>query len=95
MLRVYEAWQSANGLVTACALAERFAQVRNDPDFGPDAKLLYRFEAHTLEEASAIHCLRMGWRPYEPVGESKPCPHCGAQVYPEGSGECWQCGKVS
>lgn len=60
-----------------------------------DAVLLWEVEADTWEEAQAIHHLRMGFGPYVPMGDSKPCPKCGTPYYPEGSGECWRCGKVS
>jgi hypothetical protein len=56
--------------------------------------LLWRIEAATPEEALAIHHLRLGFEPYKPMGEPAPCPKCGAIFYPEGSGECWRCGKI-
>jgi len=95
MLRVYEAWQDPVGFGVTLALATGVDELRAKKLLDRDAKLLYRIEAHSHEEAAAIHHVRMGWQPYQPVGESGPCPHCGAQIYPEGSGECWQCGKIS
>jgi hypothetical protein len=58
------------------------------------AELLWELTADTPEEASAIHYLRMGFGPFQPQGESSPCPRCGAVFYPEGSGCCWRCGKI-
>src|SRR5689334_30513 len=71
--------------------AEQMERYRREGTLGPRAVLLYSFEAATHEEAQAIHSLRMGWGPYRPEGEPKPCPTCGAFYYPEGSGECWRC----
>jgi len=66
--------------------------MRNRNLLGKDAKLLYQFEAHSHEEAMAIHHLRMGWEPYRPVGSASPCPKCGALRYAQGSAQCWRCG---
>jgi hypothetical protein len=61
--------------------------------FMPDTEvLLFTIDAATWEEAQAIKHLRMGWEPYKPQGGPKPCPRCEAVYYPEGKGECWQCG---
>jgi len=38
----------------------------------------------------------MGWADYKPMGAVQNCPNdCGSVFYPEGSGECRNCGKVS
>lgn len=58
------------------------------------AELLWQIEAATLEEALAIYHLRMGFEPYVPQGECQSCPKCTAVFYPEGSGQCWRCGKI-
>ncbi len=58
------------------------------------AELLWEIEAETLEEALAIYHLRMGFEPFVPAGSPESCPKCGAPFYPEGSGECWRCGKI-
>lgn len=88
----YEAWEDGEGVM--CGTAEGCADARRRALVGPDARLLYSFEAGTPEEAMAIHHLRMGWEPYRPIGEAAACPRCGAMRYPEGSGECWRCGPA-
>lgn len=60
----------------------------------PDAELLWEVEVDTREEAEAIYHLRMGFEPFILLGERQSCPRCGAVFYPEGSGECWRCGKI-
>jgi hypothetical protein len=95
MLRVYEVWQDDGGRETTFATVESLEDLRTKGLLSPNAQFLYRIEAHSQEEAMAIHHLRMGWEPYVPVGESQACPKCGAQFYPESSGQCWKCGQVS
>ena len=56
---------------------------------------LYKIEAGSYEEIAAIHHLRMGWEPYKPSGDPKPCTKCGSTYYPRGSGDCWKCGTAS
>jgi hypothetical protein len=90
--RTYEAWADPDDDGVGFFRGGTVEEARKKGLLGPNATLLYRFEAATLEEASAIHALRMGWQPYRPIGESAPCPRCGAWFYPEGSGECWRCG---
>lgn len=58
------------------------------------AEFLWEIETDTLEEASAIYHLRMGFEPFVPCGSPEPCPKCSAIFYPEGSGECRSCGKI-
>lgn len=58
------------------------------------AEILFEIHAATAEEAAAICNLRLGFGPYEPIGEPERCPHCEFWYYPQGSAECWQCGKV-
>ncbi len=59
------------------------------------AKLLFAFDADSLDEALAIRNLRLGWQPYKPVGKATECPNnCGAWYYPESSGECPHCGPI-
>lgn len=61
----------------------------------PDAVKLWDIFAASPEEAQAIHCMRMGWHPYNPAGEAMRCPKgCGAHYYPEGSGVCPICGRI-
>jgi hypothetical protein len=58
------------------------------------AELLWEIHVATLEEALAVYHLRMGFEPYVPEGNPQPCPKCGAVFYPEGSGQCWRCGRI-
>jgi hypothetical protein len=71
------------------------AQQRHDGQLRETAALQYEFVAETWEEAMAVHCLRQGWAPYLPQGEASACPRCTANYYPEGSGDCWRCGKIA
>jgi hypothetical protein len=59
-----------------------------------DVEILFEIHAATAEEAAAICNLRLGYGPYEPIGAPARCPHCDFWYYPQGSAECWQCGKV-
>ena len=88
----YEAWETED---PGCTLFEssQLEEIKNHPAFLLTNKL-YEFEAATQEEAHSIHNLRMGWGPYKPMGDPKPCPKCSAWFYPEGSGQCWRCGKI-
>ena len=91
MLRTWEAWEDpADKSITLLGSGEGKIQQANGL-LSTEATLLYRFQAQTFEEASAIHALRMGWDPYRPIGEPTPCPRCGAIYYPGGSAECWRC----
>jgi len=91
MKKIYEAWEDPGD--NSYALSKKSADdMRGKLGLGPEARLLYQIEADSFEEAAAIHTLRMGWSPYCPSGEAEPCPQCGANFYPEGSGECWRCG---
>ena len=86
-MTVFEAWSDpSDESILLASVPLRSANI-----LGPDAVLLYRFEAATVEEASSIHALRMGWDPYCPTGAAASCPVCGATYYPAGSGECWRC----
>ena len=93
-MAIYTAWSGKDGSEVTMVPGEdrpRFA----DGSLQPNCEvLLWRFEAATQEEASAIHHLRLGREPYKPMGKAAPCPKCGATFYPEGSGECWRCGKI-
>ena len=90
--RVFEAWQDAEGDVVF-ASATSIAEQRSNGLLPASAAMLYTVKADTWEEAMAVHHLRMGYRPYRPLGEPAPCPHCQALVYIDGSGECWRCGQ--
>jgi hypothetical protein len=84
MGRIYEAWRDPDDWSVTLLQAGEADAHRAKGLLGPAAVLLYRFEAATLEEASAIHALRMGWAPYRPVGAPAECPACGAIYYPRG-----------
>jgi hypothetical protein len=90
----YSAWKGSNGKGGTLIAGDgppRFV----DGTLMPDCELLlWKFDAATFEEASAIHHLRMGDGGYMAHGNPAPCPKCGAMYYPEGSGECWRCGKI-
>jgi hypothetical protein len=93
-MAIYSAWSSDNGAEITLSVGTDVPQFSDGSSQPNCQRLLYQFEAATLEEANAIHALRMGWEPYKPLGESSPCPKCGATFYPEGSGECWHCGRI-
>jgi len=86
---VYEAWKTDDGatLTTPDGIAEQTAK-----GLLTNARFLWRIEAATWEEAMSIYNLRMGFGPYKPNGQPARCPRCSGWYYPEGSGECWQCG---
>lgn len=95
MKKVYEAWQGDDGCSTTLAPVENIRELRLNGLLPKDARLLYRIEADTWEEAMAMHYSKMGWGLYVPPGEPKECPKgCGAMFYPEGSGECPNCGQI-
>ena len=63
------------------------------PDISDASEMLWEFDAATHEEAMSLHFLRLGWAPYRPEGDPSACPACGSLYYPQGSGECWKCGR--
>ena len=95
MKKVYEAWRDeANCSITFAPLAA-IEEERARGGISDKAILLYRLEADTFEEAMAVHHIKMGWRPFVPMGEARECPKgCGAMFYPESSGECPNCGSI-
>jgi len=57
--------------------------------------VLQVFKTKYWEEVQTLHYLKMDWGEYKTEGEAKECPNgCGALFYPEGSGECRNCGKI-
>jgi hypothetical protein len=95
MFKEYQAWSDPTDNSTTLTLAENIKEQLAEGILSPNAGLIYKIEAHTFEEASAIHHLRMGWGPYIPIGEPRQCPNqCGSMFYPDGSGECPNCGKI-
>jgi hypothetical protein len=97
MKKTYEAWAEIKDGVwsnLAFATTETIQEHKTRGLLASDSRLLHRVEADTWEEACAVHHLKMGWKPYDP-GKPAPCPrNCGSTYYPEGSGECPNCGKV-
>jgi hypothetical protein len=96
MIKVYEAWgQNDESPSVVFGESNAIDEDRKSGVLTSAARLLHRFEAKTWEEAMTIHHELMGWEPYKPIGELAFCPHdCGATFYPDGSGECPNCGKV-
>jgi len=94
-LKIFEAWSDPKDDSIQLSDAEHTDESKENNTLSKNAKLLYSIAAATLEEASAIHHLRMGWEPYRPNGKAQPCPNkCGSMYYPESSGECPVCGEV-
>ncbi len=91
---IYRAYRDEIFGYTALFTVESEAKERSQGLLSPNAEFLWSIEADTLEEASAIYNLRMGFEPYVPMGDPAQCPKCGAWFYPEGSGECWRCGRI-
>jgi hypothetical protein len=95
MKKLYEVYQGMDGCSLTLGTPETFQQLRSNGLLENDAKLLFWIIADTLEEAMAVRNIKMGWAPYVPEGEPKECPRgCGAMFYPEGSGECPNCGRI-
>lgn len=98
MKETFEAWMEVDSDGSEDMMLAPPDVIREMTDKGllsRDAKLKFRIEADTFEEACTVQHIKMGWSPYQPVGEATACPNlCGALYYPEGSGECPNCGKV-
>jgi len=91
--KFYEAWQDENSI--SFTEAEGIKWQKSQGMLSNNAKLLHSVEADTWEEAMTAHYQKMSWSPYKPEGEAKDYPNnCGAMFYPEGSGECANCGKI-
>lgn len=94
MTKIYSAWTNAANSAVSFVPGEG-PPCAADGTKLPDCEvLLWKIEAATWEEACAINHLRLGHGSYSASGAAKPCPKCGANFYPEGSGECWRCGNV-
>ena len=90
----YEVWEDADS--ATLATKEVIKCQKEKGLIGKSAKKIHSFLASTPEEASAIFNLRMGHEPYKPMGESVLCPNnCGSYFFPESSGICPYCGKIS
>lgn len=95
MKQIYEAWEDPEDDSISLSSSEEAAHQRSTASLSKKARLLYRIEADTFEEAAAIHNLRMGWGSYNPLGDPSRCPKCDGWYYPKGSGECWRSGRIS
>lgn len=95
MKKQYEAWQFDEGCEITFAESQSIKMHFAHGLIPKDAILLHRVEAENWEEAMQLHYLKMDWGDYKPMGEAKECPNnCGAMFYPEGSGECPNCGNI-
>lgn len=90
-MKKFNAWRNREGSVF---VARETLELQTLTGIRQDAEMLFEILAATAEEAAAICNLRMGLGPYEPIGEPERCPNCDFWYYPQGSAECWQCGKV-
>ena len=95
MKKIYEAWEDDEGCSIAFSTVESIKNQFAAGLLSEKAKLLHRVEADTWEEAMSLHYIQMGWSPYIPEGAPEECPNrCGAMFYPEGSGDCPNCGNI-
>ncbi len=60
--------------VSSFASVENIEDMRARGLFSKDAKLVYRIEADTWEEAMAVHYIKQGRRPYVPEGGAISMP---------------------
>ena len=88
----YELWRSDSESSYTFIAAGHAEQAGGLPS---DAILIWTVEANTWEDARRQQHEFLGWEPYEPSGPPEPCPKCGATYYPEGSGECPRCGRIT
>ncbi len=95
MKKTYEVWADQQDCSITLTLKSNIQELRSNGTLSENAKLLYSIEVDTMEEAMAVHHIKMGWEPYLPLGDAKECPKgCGSMFYPMGSGECPNCGKI-
>jgi hypothetical protein len=64
---LYEAWQDPADSSITFTLASSIPELRQKGLLSVDARLLYRFEARSYNDAMAMHHERMGWEPYRPL----------------------------
>ena len=86
-MKKFHAWRNSEGAVFV-------SRETLEAQTLEDVEILFEIHAATAEEAAAICNLRLGYGPYEPIGDPARCPNCDFWYYPQGSAECWQCGKV-
>ena len=92
--KIFECWKTPDLTSITFTTVENAKRQKEKGLIANNAFLEYAIEADTYEEACAIHNLRQGWGVYKPMGEPQNCPKCNSWFYPEGSGECWQCGRI-
>jgi len=90
-MKKFHAWRNSEGTVFVSREEIPLETVAGEQE---GTEILFEILAATAEEAAAICNLRMGFGPYEPIGEPERCPKCDFWYYPQGSAECWQCGKI-
>jgi hypothetical protein len=94
MLKEYQVWVDKKDGSITCASKESIIDQTSKGLLSKE-DYMFNFFADSFEEAMAIYHLRMGFEPYKPLGEAKLCPNnCGSHYYPEGSGECPNCGII-
>ena len=91
--KIFECWITPDKTNITFTTSENIKQLKKQGLIQPEAYLQYYIEANTVEEACAIHHLRQGWGADRLMGEPELCPQCNSWFYPQGSGECWQCGN--
>lgn len=90
---VWQAWRDNDGIVYAPR--ERCIELVNQGLLSESATLLHEIVAATGEEAMTLHYEKMGFGIYKPVGRQTPCPNkCGESYYPDGYGDCPNCGHI-
>jgi len=95
MLKEYQIWIDKQDDSITCSSEESILDQINKGILSKEAYMLNKFFAVSFEEAMAIYHLRMGFEPYKPSGKSQLCPNnCGSHYYPDGSGECPNCGII-
>jgi len=90
MLKTYAYWENAEGTEGHFQEDQEDTLDPTDTD-GIPMWMIYILKAETFEEAMAVHNLRMGFSPYQPMGEPIKCPQCSHGYYYLGSGKCF-CG---
>jgi hypothetical protein len=92
--RTWQAWDD-NEHGTTFVPSERVPLLREAGLLGDHAVLRHAITAATGEQAMLQHFMLMGWPPYSPQGDKMACPNsCGAEYYPDGYGDCPNCGHI-
>jgi hypothetical protein len=91
---VWQAWRDKDD-GTVFAPRERCIELVIQGLLSESAILLHEIVAATGEEAMSLHYEKMGFGAYKPIGTPSPCPNnCGATYYPDGFGDCPNCGHI-